>query len=81
MTGGKHAFGHTITAQDKKSIASSSQRDPLNDDSFEMEDWDDIMEKIQLDAAIEDKKRQVRKIKPDVDDSYKDNFLIQFLEK
>ena len=46
MMAGKHAFGHTITAADKKSIASSSQRDPLNDDSFEMEDWDDVMEKI-----------------------------------
>ena len=51
------AFGHT----EVKSMKSGSVKGNLNDDSFDLEDFDDIIEKIQLESALEDTKRLVRK--------------------
>lgn len=70
------AFGQSL---DTKSMKSGSVRDNPNDDSFDLEDFDDIMEKIKLDAALEETRQSVRKQKPE-EDEYKDNFLIKFFE-
>lgn len=54
-----------------------------NNDSFDLEDFEDIMEKIQLDGAIELQKKSMRKLTTanEDPDAYKDNFLIKFFEK
>lgn len=52
------AFGHTL---DNKSVKTGSVRGNPNDDSFDLEDFDDIMEKIKLDAALEETRQNVRK--------------------
>jgi len=43
-------------------MKTGSVRDP-KDDSFDLEDFDDIMEKIQLQGMLEEKKRIVKQIK------------------
>lgn len=68
------AFGHS----DTKSMKTGSVRDK-NDDSFDLEDFDDIVEKIKLDAALEEQRQAMRKAKRE-DDDYKESFLIKFFE-
>jgi len=57
MGGSVSNFGNSET----KSMKSSSVRD-AKEDSFDLEDFEDIMEQIQLQGALEEKKRQVRKV-------------------
>ena len=47
---------------DAKSMKSGSVRDQKEDD-FDLEDFGDIMEMIQLQGKLEEKKREVKKIK------------------
>ena len=65
---------------DAQSMKSSSVRG--GNDSFDLEDFEDIMEKIQLDGAIELQKKSMRKLTTanEDPDAYKDNFLIKFFE-
>ena len=62
------------------SMKSGSVRDP-KDDSFDLEDFEDIMEKIQLDGALEEKKQVIKKTRKQDNDEFKDNFLVKFLEE
>ena len=67
---------------DAKSKASASVRDQQEDD-FDLEDFTDIAEAIQLQGVLEEKRRQIRKIKQPKEsrvDKPNDNFLINFLE-
>ena len=73
-------FGH---AADSQSMKSGSVRDKKDSD-FDLEDFTEIMEKIYLEGAIEDKRREVRSLKraPDgSNDNYKESFLIKFLDQ
>jgi len=64
---------------DAKSIKTGSIRD-ARDNSFDLEDFDDVMEKIQLEGAIEEKRRMVSRVLQKDETSYKDNFLVKFFE-
>jgi len=70
------AFG----ISDGTSMKSGSVKGNPNDDSFDLEDFDDIVEKIQLESVLEDTKRIVSKVKTEKNDEYKDSFLIKFFE-
>ena len=64
---------------DAKSVKTGSVRD-AKDDSFDLEDFEDIMEKIQLDGALEEQQRVIKKVRKTDNDDYKDNFLVKFFE-
>ena len=77
-------FGHTkmgssTSAFDKQSLKSGSVRD-AKEDSFDLEDFDEIVEKIQLESAIHEQKRSVRQVLKQDEEDYKDSFLIKFFE-
>jgi len=69
-----------VGISDGTSMKSGSVKWNPNDDSFDLEDFDDIVEKIQLESVLEDTKRIVSKVKTEKNDEYKDNFLIKFFE-
>lgn len=56
-------MGGSTSNFDGQSLKSGSVRGKDNDDSFDLEDIDDLIEKIQLESAIEDKRREIRKVK------------------
>ena len=63
-------------------MKSGSVKDKQESD-FDLEDFTEIMEKLQLENALNDKKREIKKLKkvPEGgDEDYKDNFLIKFLD-
>lgn len=65
---GKTAFGASASrggfgaGNNAQSLKSGSVRDN-NDSDFDLEDFADIMEKIQLESAIENKKRNITQLK------------------
>ena len=52
-----------------------SAYDELNN-SFELEDFDDVQEKIMLDSLIEEKQKEMKK----KDEQFRKSFLVQFFE-
>ena len=81
-TGKAGAFGKSGHYAETQSLKTGSVRDK-NDDSFDLEDFDEIMEKINLDKVLEEKKSTVRKLKKTTNEGtadYKENFLIKFFE-
>ena len=61
--GATSKIGGSASNFDGQSLKSGSVKGNPNDDSFDLEDLDDLMEKIQLESAIEDKRREIRKVK------------------
>ena len=65
---------------DAGSVKGSSVRDP-KDDSFDLEDFEDVMEQIELQGALAEKKRMVSKVNlQEEEKDYKDSFLVKFFE-
>ncbi len=60
---------------DGKSFKSGSMRDP-KEDSFDLEDFGEVVESIQLQSALEEQKRMIGKVKEEKEDGYKDCFLV-----
>ena len=61
--GATSKMGGSTSNFDNQSLKSGSVRGNPNDDSFDLEDIDDLIEKIKLESAIEDKRREIRKVK------------------